>query len=116
MQSLHLPMPLLKPVGWAKPSLARSGSTSKGGKTGKKRDRGPVSRSQRLPSHFIALAIDETNIGIIVAHGRSFVAAFRTAASLTFPVSFRIVPSFARGENCGIGLERFLLSVSLRFC
>jgi hypothetical protein len=25
---------VFKPVGWAKPSLARSGSTSKGGRTG----------------------------------------------------------------------------------
>ena len=27
---------VFKPVGWAKPSLTRSGSTSKGGKTGEK--------------------------------------------------------------------------------
>jgi hypothetical protein len=27
---------VFKPVGWAKPSLARSGSTSQGGKTGEK--------------------------------------------------------------------------------
>jgi hypothetical protein len=30
------PRKVFKPVGWAKPSLARSGSTSKGGRTGEK--------------------------------------------------------------------------------
>ena len=47
---------------------------------------------------------------------RMCLAALLTASSLTFPVSRRIVPSVAFGENSGIGLGRFLFRVSLRFC
>jgi hypothetical protein len=36
----------------------------------------------------------------VPSQGRSLLAALRTAASLFFPVSFRIVLSFAFGENC----------------
>jgi hypothetical protein len=53
---------------------------------------------------------------VIKNYPRSFFAASLTARSLTFPVSFRIVPSVALGENSGIGFGRFLLRVSLRFC
>src|SRR3984885_4695253 len=42
--------------------------------------------------------------------------ALRTPSTLVLPVSFRMVSSVALGENCGIGVGRFLLSVSPRFC
>lgn len=48
--------------------------------------------------------------------GRRFLAAARTSLMLALPVSLRIVPSFALGENCGIGCGRFLFNVSPRFC
>jgi hypothetical protein len=41
---------VFKPVGWAKTSLARSGSTSKGGRTGEIGIGGAVARSP-LPHH-----------------------------------------------------------------
>jgi hypothetical protein len=47
---------------------------------------------------------------------RRRLAALLTASSLISPVSRRIVRNVAFAENSGIGLGRFLLSVSLRFC
>jgi hypothetical protein len=45
-----------------------------------------------------------------------FAAARLTASSLTLPVNSRIVPNIISGGNCGIGLGKFLLRASLRFC
>jgi hypothetical protein len=45
-----------------------------------------------------------------------FLAACLTPSTLTFPVSVRIVSSLALGENCGMGVGRFLFNVSPRFC
>lgn len=46
----------------------------------------------------------------------SFLAASLTDLSLTLPVASRIFPRVVLGENCGMGVGRFLFRVSLRFC
>ena len=43
-------------------------------------------------------------------------AACRIAFSPTLPVSLRIKPTVAFGENSGIGCGKFLFTASLRFC
>jgi hypothetical protein len=43
-------------------------------------------------------------------------AACRIAFNPTLPVSFRMKPTVAFGENSGTGLDRFLFFASLRFC
>ena len=44
-----------------------------------------------------------------------FLAACLTTRSLTCPVSLCMALSFALGENCGMGVGKFLLRVSPRF-
>ncbi len=64
---------------------------------------------------FYKLSAAEDELGL-ASYFFIFAAARRTASSLTFPVLSLIVPSVAFGENWGMGFERFLFSVSLRFC
>ena len=59
---------------------------------------------------------DDTLRAALDCHFFSFSAARRTLASLTLPVTSRICLSVASERNWGIGCDRFLFSVSLRFC